>query len=81
MTGTVAPARYPLTVLHGQDETAGRPPCPATGEATTGWTRCGTPMLESELWTDLEWRPGDRLCGACFPGAPVPRGFAQDPMF
>jgi hypothetical protein len=80
VTGTVAPARYPLAVLHKQDGEAGRPECPATGEATTGWTACGTPMLESELWQPVPWRPGDRLCGACFPGAPAPAGWTQDPL-
>lgn len=82
MTGPcTAPARYPLTVLHKQAD--GPPdPLPDTGEPVTGWTVCAAPMRASELWTELDWKPGDRLCGGCFPGqAPPPvKGYVQEAM-
>ena len=66
MTGYVAPARYPLTVLHLEDP---------DGHTLTdlfrpegridGWTRCGRPFLEGELWRRLERRESDRVCAAC----------------
>lgn len=82
MSRCTAPARHPRTVLHRRDGSSPPEPSPPPGwPETTGWTACGTPMLASELWTDLDWRPGDRLCGVCFPPEPAPpRGWAQDPL-
>ena len=57
----VAPARYPLTVLHRRDPSAG--PCAdGEGEPCTGRTRCGQFMAESELWVPVPGRDGDLLC-------------------
>lgn len=81
MSRCTAPARHPR-VLHRRGASSPAPfPCPATGEAATGWTACQMPMLIAERWTDLDWRPGDRLCAACFPPEPAPpSGWAQDPL-
>ena len=76
MTGTVAPARYPLTELHKREVHA----TPGGGAAATGQTVCGKPMLAAELWQEVPWRDGNRLCPGCFPGEPAPKGWVQEPM-
>lgn len=70
----VAPARYPLTVLHRQDPHAGPKSNP---DPLDGWTRCDLPMLSSELWMPVDGRDGDLLCTGCMlPGGA--QGAAED---
>lgn len=60
----VAPARYPLTVLHRLDPSV--PPTPPEYEYPCGGvTMCGLPLLHDELWRPLERREGDAVCWVC----------------
>ena len=59
----VAPARYPLTVLHRSAPPVGRGWL--TGIPAPGLTVCGQVMFADELWVPVERRGGDRLCAAC----------------
>jgi hypothetical protein len=62
----VAPARFVLTVLHRIDPE--READLFSGpERIDGYTRCGLPLLESELWRRMDSREGDSLCTGCLP--------------
>jgi len=66
-TAYIAPARYVLTTLHRIDP--GREADLFSGpERIDGYTRCGLPLLESELWMPVDGRDGDLLCTGCMPG-------------
>jgi hypothetical protein len=82
VAGYVAPARYPLTVLHRQDPAAG-PGVDGEGEPTAGKTLCGLFMAAGELWTPVDGRDGDQLCTGCMlPGnAPAPAGDTDGALF
>lgn len=61
----VAPARWPLTVLHLRNPSV---PAMADGpqrDATEGVTQCGEVMKASDLWQLVEREPGDRVCPGC----------------
>lgn len=60
----IAPARYTLGELHHPDPDA-QPGITPAGEPTTGQTRCGKAMRESELWVRVDYKPGDRVCRGC----------------
>lgn len=60
----VAPARYPLTVLHRQDPAIGHGQ-DGGGEPCVGRTVCGQFMAEAELWVPVDGRDGDLLCTLC----------------
>lgn len=62
--GWIAPARYVLTALHRHDpdreaDLFSKP------ERIDGFTLCGLPLLESELWRHIEARDGDPVCPKC----------------
>ena len=57
MTGHVAPAARPLTVLHV--------PEPFALDDDDPRTRCGLVMAAADLWQSVERRDGDRVCPAC----------------
>ena len=59
----VAPARWLLDELHRPDPDW--PPGTELGEETAGRTRCGLPMLASDLWQPVAFREGDRVCRGC----------------
>ena len=62
----VAPARYPLTVLHCQDpRNVAVVDMSRDGLPVDGWTMCGLPMLWDELWVPVERREGDAVCWVC----------------
>ena len=62
----VAPARYPLTVLHRQDpDNVAVIDMSRDGAPVDGWTGCGLPMLWDELWVPVERREGDVVCRVC----------------
>jgi hypothetical protein len=72
----VAPARYPLTVLHRLDPDR-EADLFGQEERIDGWTICGRPFRESELWMPVEGRDGDLLCTGCMlPGGA--EGAAED---
>lgn len=62
MTAYVAPARYPLTVLHRPSPF---PPVTDAADLDGGMTACGLPMLRDELWMLVERREGDTACWVC----------------
>ena len=64
--GYWAPARFVLDRLHRRGDSASPSACAANEDRVTGWTVCGTPMLDSELWRALDFRQGDRLCPVCW---------------
>jgi hypothetical protein len=66
-TPYVAPARYVLTVLHRKGDAPGQVTELAAAEPVDGWTACGKPMLQSELWRPADGRDGDSLCTGCMP--------------
>jgi hypothetical protein len=75
MDAYVAPAARVLTVLHRPDpdreaDLFGRE------ERIDGWTACGLPFLESELWMPIERRDGDRVCPGC--GELTEDGYVQE---
>lgn len=62
----VAPARYPLTVLHRPDPDEHSVAGLFRHEGRVdGWTWCGMPLLEGELWMPVERREGDAVCWVC----------------
>lgn len=69
-TPYVAPARRVLTRLHRPDPAGATDP--AAPDPVEGHTRCGLPMLASELWQPVDGKDGETLCTGCLlPGAAV----------
>jgi hypothetical protein len=69
----VAPAARVLTVLHRPDPDR-EADLFSQAERIDGWTRCGLPFLESELWMPVDGRDGDLLCTGCM----LPGGTAAE---
>lgn len=80
MTGHVAPADRVLTVLHRRGDTPALGAKLATVEPVDGWTICGRPMLQSELWQPIEARETDSLCAGCESPEAAPAAHTQEAL-
>jgi len=80
-TPYVAPARYAVTTLHRRDPEGA--PDPAAADPVEGLTRCGKPMLASELWVPVEdTRGAELLCTGCMlPGNAAAAEVTEDVLF
>ncbi len=59
MTAYAAPARV-LTELHIPED-----PAELAAACLEPVTRCGLAMNPEEMWTEVDRRPGDRVCAGC----------------